>query len=340
MSELPPLAFLDGAALSGGLVCVIAADLGLEDTFDRPTRLLFLGGHDPFQLQLPSNIVPVVPFHESDNQRIAALSKAGQVFVVDVASRRVTEERIPCSPLDELICLHVADGVVLACGMQGLVYARRDAARWTKCDAGLYDPAIKIPLDQPTGLVGTKMNDLYAVGCFGLMARYDGNVWTRIDGPTDRDLNQAITPPSGEIFICGNQGLILRGRDDGWELIDTGLDETFWGMAWFHEQLYLATLDNGLYTHDRRAGLKTVTTELVPSPTTYRLAADDGALWSLGLVDATVAPGPEFITPPQRACRKFDVKHKRMNFRRMRLCFTPALRIMMAASSVGNVVRY
>jgi hypothetical protein len=34
MSELPPLAFLDGAALSGGLVCVIAADWGLEDTFD------------------------------------------------------------------------------------------------------------------------------------------------------------------------------------------------------------------------------------------------------------------------------------------------------------------
>jgi hypothetical protein len=29
-----------------------------------------------------------------------------------------------------------------------------------------------------------------------------------------------------------------------------------------------------------------------------------------------------------------------MNFRRMRLCFTPAFRIMMAASSVGNVVRY
>jgi hypothetical protein len=284
MSDLPPLAFLDGAALPGGRVCIVAADWGLEDSFDRPTRLLFLGGHEPFQLQVPANIISVAAFRESDSERIAALSKSGRVFVVDSASGRVTEERIPASPLDELTRLHVAAGVVLACGMRGLVYARRDAAGWIKSDAGLFEPTLKIPLDRVADLAGTGVKDLYAVGSFGLMAHYDGTIWTRIDSPTDRNLEQAIASPSGEILICGDRGLILHGDGDRWELIDTGTDEAFWGMAWFREQLYLATLD-GLYTYDRTAGLKAVSTGLEPSPTAYRLDAGDGALWSFGLTD-------------------------------------------------------
>ena len=284
MSDLPPLAFLDGAALPGGRVCIIAADWGLEDTFDRPTRLLFLGGHEPFQLQLPANIISVAAFRESDSELIAALSKSGQVFVVDSASGKVTEERLPVSPQDELTRLHVAEGVVLACGMRGIVYARRDPAHWVKSDAGLFSTTIKIPMDEVADLAGTTVSDLYAVGSFGLMAHYDGTVWTRIDSPTDRNLEQAITSPSGEILICGDRGLILHGRADRWELIDTDLDDSFWGMTWFREQLYLATQDR-LYTYDRTAGLAPVSTGLEPSPTTYRLDTGDGALWSFGLTD-------------------------------------------------------
>jgi hypothetical protein len=284
MSDLPPLAFLDGAALAGGRVCIVAADWGLEDTFDRPTRLLFLGGHAPFQLQLPANIISVVAFRESDRELIAALSKSGQVFVVDSASGQVIEERLPVSARDELTRLHVAAGVVLACGMRGLVSARLDPAHWVKADAGLFATTVKIPLDQLADLAGTAVRDLYAVGSYGLMAHYDGTVWTRLDSPTDRNLEQAITSPSGEIVICGDRGLVLHGRGDRWELIDTGLDDSFWGMAWFREQLYLATLD-GLYTYHHTAGLEAVSTGLEPSPTTYRLDADDGALWSFGLTD-------------------------------------------------------
>src|SRR5579859_874193 len=280
MIYLPAFEFLDGVGLGANRALVIAAELGLKDSADRPTALLTIDGEQWAALEVPGNVVSVARAPASTNQ-IVALAKDGRAFAVDLALGIFREEIVTGTYYGELIRLHAVADRVWACGMRGQVYSRSSDGVWSAAGAGLFqDRPTRDPI-QLTDIAGSLVNGLYCVGCFGVMARYEARAWHRTNTPTDRSLEQAISVASGEVYACGDRGILLRGRDNYWELIDTALEEGFWGMAWFRTKLYLATL-TGLSSYDREAGLMPVATGLTPKPTTYRLDADANSLWSFG----------------------------------------------------------
>ncbi|HRB82100.1 MAG TPA: hypothetical protein PK614_07540, partial [Nitrospira sp.] len=110
------------------------------------------------------------------------------------------------------------------------------------------------------------------------------------DSPTNLILERVICAPSSTVYVCGQNGVVLRGRGMQFETIkQTTVEDDFWGMEWFEGKLWLATHES-LFTLNED--------ELIPvdmgvgEPLTCGwLHANDGVIWSVGPEDLAFYDG-------------------------------------------------
>ena len=57
---------------------------------------------------------------------------------------------------------------------------------------------------------GESADDMWAVGSFGGILRYDGVDWKQTGGPTESTLNAMWGEPGGDIFAVGYGGVIAQ----------------------------------------------------------------------------------------------------------------------------------
>jgi hypothetical protein len=165
---------------------------------------------------------------------------------------------------------------VYVCGMSGQVY-RRESRSWKQIDHGLRGEA---GLDFED-IGGFAPDDLYAVASSGVVVHFDGQQWSRLDFPTNRPLSGVRCVAEGEVYICGNDGGLFRGRLNKWEFIgDRGVEENFWAVEKFGETVFVA-YDEGLFAHDGKS-LSKVNFGVGDAFDGHRLHANDGLLWSFG----------------------------------------------------------
>jgi hypothetical protein len=275
-----PVAYLEGVGLGRQRACVISALWGLEDTYERPTRLLFAerGGFQHVDIDL--NIRSVCPLPGANPPQVVALHEFGSAFVGGPAG--LTQEAI-CDPgQGSLLRVRDVAQAVYACGMRGQVYQRR-AGRWRRCDQGLFDPDPRTDMIQLRDIHGVRENSLYTVGLSGVIAYFDGKVWRRLESPTNFHLEQVVAVADDDVWICGDHGLLLHGNTAGWRVIETGA-KAFWGLSWFQGRLYVSGLDE-LWTFDDQQGLQSVDTGAIREPSVYRLHATQDELWVIGTGD-------------------------------------------------------
>lgn len=174
-----------------------------------------------------------------------------------------------------------------AVGLEGMVYRLDDNAQWTRIDMGLPDTFDIEAID------GFSASDLYAVGYQGQVWHFDGKAWTVCRVPTRCNLNSVLCAPSGQVFACGRDGALLRREKNRWQVLPQNhLDSTLWSLAWHGNQLYASSL-RGIY---RLVGdsLKSVDWGNMPKPTSYRLSAAAGVLWSIGERDILAFNGRQW----------------------------------------------
>ena len=93
-----------------------------------------------------------------------------------------------------------------------------------------------------------------------------------------------------KVYACGRMGLLLMGRGDHWQQIETeDFTEDIWSLCWFKDKLYVSTT-NGVYTLGKK-GLTEVDMGDDAPETCYRLSAEDGLLWSIGAKDVMAYDG-------------------------------------------------
>lgn len=281
-----PLAFLDGHPLPSGGLCIIAALWGLDDEDERPTKLVILRHGKPFMVDIPANVIDVTAIVEGGVEKIVALARTHEVFVVRVDDASVVREpiRLQRPEFGGLTGLHTVDSNVLAYGMFGQVYMRHGPANWGPFCDGLYTPVASVDSPMITAMAGTSFDTLHAVGASGLLARCDGHRWSRIDTPTNVNLNQVTMTASGHVVACGDRGIVVKGSGDQWDAVDTGAEVGFWGIADFRGTLYLSAFE-GLCTFDPERGAAPLDLAFDPEITSYRLTADAESLWSIGQGD-------------------------------------------------------
>lgn len=197
-------------------------------------------------------------------------------------------ETIPSAERGPLRRLRAIAGLPFAIGMMRQVYRRDGADTWTRIDT----PAMA----RCTGVTGFEtidgfsLDDIYCAGWGGEIWHFDGHGWKRIDCPSNLILTDCCCAPDGQVYLCGQMGLILRGRGSSWEVIDHGGPKlTWWNCCWYQEKLWVAS-DLGLYTLED-GKLERVDFEIEEPDTFMHLSTGDGVLLSTGAKDALLFDG-------------------------------------------------
>ncbi len=127
-------------------------------------------------------------------------------------------------------------------GMRRQVYRREGRDNWVRQDAGVLQEPLLTEIAGFNSIDGVDENDLYAVGFGGEIWNRKNGTWEQYDSPTNVILNKVLVVAPKQIYICGQNGLLLHGHDKQWEVIDQNLEDgNFWDMAWYREALYLSS---------------------------------------------------------------------------------------------------
>jgi hypothetical protein len=174
---------------------------------------------------------------------------------------------------------------VYAVGMSALIFSMDRDGKWKEIN-------FNISRDKSFEAVdGYSENDLYLVGWDGLICHCAQNKCNFEQSLTNVILTDVCCSPDGYVYCCGQQGIIIRGRDDEWEVMCRDeITEDFWAVTCFRGYIYLSTasflyiLDNGQ--------LKRVKFGLDIPKTFYHLSAfGDDLLWSIGPSDLMAFDG-------------------------------------------------
>ncbi|NND71027.1 MAG: hypothetical protein HKN43_05565 [Rhodothermales bacterium] len=177
--------------------------------------------------------------------------------------------------------LGVVDGIAYACGMAREVYRREGDDNWIAMNA----PRKGKEIVGFEAIDGFDRSEIYAVGLKGDIWEWNSSAWTQHASPTNVILNGVCCAPNGEVYICGQQGMLISGRGSSWGLIDLGdFAADFWDVHYFNNTIYLATMFT-LFTYTKEDGLEAVNFGDDAPTSCYRLTSAEGVLWSVGSAD-------------------------------------------------------
>ncbi len=195
-----------------------------------------------------------------------------------------------------LTCVRRVGDHIYVAGMKRMVYRRALTGGWQRCDDGIRVPPES---EEVTGLLdihGFDEGELYAVGFQGQIWQHDGNHWWEIDSPTNRKLRHICCAETGQVFIAGSGGMILRGRHNAWEVVEQDVtEEAFSGIEYAFGSLYLATEVGDIYRLDAQDELTLVDTGNGKPSTTHSLHYNDGVLLSTGAHDIYLFDGERWM---------------------------------------------
>lgn len=232
-------------------------------------------------------------------EQMMAVGEYGNVFAFgngeDHEERLGTENDGPRNR-GPLRCVREIDGKVYACGMQRQVYRRDDREKWVDI-ASEIRPQKKGEVVGFEGIDGYSAKDIYAAGWDGEIWHYNGTKWSQIASPTNDILTAVCCAGDGFVYACGRRGLLIRGRDDKWEVLSKpgSVPADLWSLCWFQDRLY-ASSGRYVFSYDKESGygVMEMGTEDDPVNTAYRLSARDGVMWSLGAKDVMSYDGKKW----------------------------------------------
>lgn len=181
---------------------------------------------------------------------------------------------------------------IYAVGMDRQAYRREAANRWSDIGppAAVHTGGDANAVHGFEAVDGFDESDIYAVGWDGDIWHYDGRSWRALPSPTNLVLVAVCCAGDGSVYACGREGLLLKGRDQRWEVIDLpDVTQDLWSLAWFDDRLYLSGF-YGLFTLGKN-GLEVVDTGAQKAKTFHRLSTGDGRLWSIGAKDVLAFDG-------------------------------------------------
>ncbi len=227
--------------------------------------------------------------------RFVAVAETGRELVIGESN--VQQELVavgahsPASngPLTKLRCFDGTD--VYAVGTARQVYRKTSVDRWQRIDQSCKsdDPEVRsssafLDIDR------FSETEFYAVGWEGEIWTFDGAIWKRLDSPTNLILHSLCCAPDGYVYICGQNGLILKGRHDEWAIIgQVPTEESLRSICWFKQHLYTCT-SNVAYTITTRGEFDDADS-IINVGSTGKLKCNDDNLLSVGLKDVRMFDG-------------------------------------------------
>lgn len=173
------------------------------------------------------------------NMTVVAISPGGAYWEVKTQSREETNGGIN-SAQNTLRSLAVIDDTIYACGMGRSVLQRKSAGHWDEVGPGTStgDVGMLVGFED---LAGFSSDELYAVGWRGEIWLRTKTAWKRLDSPVSGNLNALCCAPNGTVYIVGDRGVMLRGNNDIWEVLDTNRTDNLLDVAFYDNVVYVTT---------------------------------------------------------------------------------------------------
>ena len=198
---------------------------------------------------------PILPWITADTARIGQNSQellvvgwAGQVLLIDDAgTRREAIFRTDSLPVSIIRSASAIGQVVYAAGMGRQVYRRTIESGWTPIDGAVVSSNGESHVGFEA-IGGFERGEIYAAGLNGELWTYVGTAWHKIDSPANVHLHSICCAEDGFVYIGGRTGVLIKGREHSWQVIDLGIDAPVWDMQWFNRTLYLI-IDDGIYQY-------------------------------------------------------------------------------------------
>lgn len=182
-----------------------------------------------------------------------------------------------------------------AVGMGRQVYRREEANRWARRDAGVVVPVGTMEVVGFNSVDGLSEEEILACGFGGEIWRNREGEWVQLDSPTNLVLHRLRIVEPDLMFASGQEGLLLRGTGEQWEVIDHGVtDEDLWGLEWYRGSLYVAS-QTGVFRLTDADELERIDMGLGPDRTCSDLHANDGVMWSFGPKHLSWTDGTSWI---------------------------------------------
>ncbi len=136
--------------------------------------------------------------------------------------------------------LAAIEHVIYACGMGRNVLKRTSPGAWDEIGPGMTkkDDGLVVGFED---LDGFSADDMYAVGWMGEIWRYNKGKWKRLDSPVSANLNALCCAPDGKVYVVGDDGAMLRGRNNVWEILKTNGVGNLMDVAVFGNTVYAVT---------------------------------------------------------------------------------------------------
>ena len=174
----------------------------------------------------------------------------------------------------------------MAVGIIGGIYRMKDPHTWEELSNPSVTANLEAVCEDPSG-------GFLACGWDGLVAHYEGGSVEQLESGTNVILTDIICDDGGEIFACGQRGIILRGTKGALRPLNVeGIIEDFWSIAKFQGDVYVSSI-TALYklVDDENLELVKFDDKVIPT-SFYRLDTyEDSLLLSVGQKDAVLFDG-------------------------------------------------
>lgn len=283
-----------------------SADEYAEDDIENASFFLF-GQPDWMKYEFDASwyAVAMATIKKGDAERVAvAISSDGDYWEVKPASIEEQDGKIEQAAFP-LSNLGVIDHSIFACGMGRTVLQRKSPGKWTEIGPGPYGAGAVAPGAVAPGadssdaasededpivgfedIDGFSKKDMYAAGWGGEIWHRDGKKWQQLDSPTSEHLNAVCCAEDGKVYVVGDNGTLVVGRGDEWELIESDFTGTFQDVACYRGVIYICTdfeilkLDDG----ELIAEQDFEDADDLPNTCLHLLAGED-AIFSMGTKD-------------------------------------------------------
>ncbi len=219
--------------------------------------------------------------------RFVAIAESGREFIIgdDSVKQEVIAvgEHSPGSngPLTSIrVCKNAG---IYSVGTARQVYKKRAIDKWERIDGSCKSDSKKIRAATAfMDIDGYSENELYAIGWEGEIWLYNNCLWGRLDTPTNLTLYSICCAEDGVVYICGQNGLVLKGRYNNWEIIaEESTKEDLRGIRYHDGKIYTCS-SNLIYVLEEN---QLEISQIGLTVTTGKLRSSNGFLMSVGLTD-------------------------------------------------------
>jgi len=169
-------------------------------------------------------------------------------------------------------------GDYYAVGMQRQAYKRTPEGLWHS----IADPIRNVrSIKSFESIDGFADSEIYSAGMDGEIWLFNGKSWQLLESPTSVALHRVHCGEDGKVYIVGQLGAVIVGRDEKWDFIDLGeLRDDLWGVHHFAGRLYLASSKAVYVLHGEH--LRKLDIGAEGTGCAAFLTAADGVMWSVG----------------------------------------------------------